>query len=153
MFAVESILQPSSSPSPRPHFCYALISNNAKHPVIYILMVCIIVSQESNEKRSDMPLKSLLFHRYKSIRQNVDWRYPLIFTDSLHNPMAWTNLILVIFWYSMPQRMLLTMFQKIFKICSQLHFFWLAYSTNNIKFKPEKILNALKIWQFHTKFC
>ena len=72
MFAVESILQPSSSPSPRPQFFYALISNNAKHPVIYIFMVGIIVSQESNEKRSDMPLKSLLFHKYKSLRQNVD---------------------------------------------------------------------------------
>ena len=81
-------------------------------------MVCIIVSQESNEKRLDMPLKSLLLHRYKSIGQNVDRLYPLILpTASLHDLLAWKNLILVIFSYSMPQRMLLAMFQKFLQIC------------------------------------
>ena len=124
MFALESILQPSSSPSPQPQFFYALMSNNAKHPVICLLMVCITVSQEWNAKWSDMSLKSWLLHRYKCVGQNVNWRYPLILTDSLHDPLACKNLILIISWYSMPQGMLFTMFQKFFQICSQLHFFY-----------------------------
>ena len=70
MFALESIPQLSSSPSPQ--FFYALMSNNAKHPVICILIVCTTVSEESNEKGSDMSLKFLLLHRYNSIGQNVD---------------------------------------------------------------------------------
>ena len=72
MFALESMPQKSSCPSPRSQFFYALMSNNAKHPVICFQMMYITVSQESNENRSDMPLKSLLLHRYKSIGQNVD---------------------------------------------------------------------------------
>ena len=122
MFALEPIPQPSSSPSSRHQFFYALMSNNAKHTVICIFMVSVTFSQKSNEKRSDMPLKSLLLHRYKSTGQNVDWPDPLIFTASLHDPLTW-KMILVTFWYSMPQRILLTMFQKFFQICSQLHFF------------------------------
>ena len=123
MFALESIPKPTSSPSRRPQFFYTLMSNNAKEPVVCLLMVCITVSQESNEKWSDTPLKSMLLHRYKTIGQTVDWRYPLIFTASLHDPLAWKILILVIFWYSMPQRMLLSIFQKFFQTCSQLHVF------------------------------
>ena len=126
MFALESIPQPSSTPSPRPLFFYASMSNNAKHLVICLLMVCVTVSQESNEKRSHMPLKSLLLHRYKSTGQNVDWRYSLVFTASLHDPLAWKNLMLVIFWYNISQSMLLTMFHKFFEICSQLHFFFIS---------------------------
>ena len=76
MFVLESIPQPFSSPSPRPQFFYALMSNNAKHPVICLLMVCITVCQESNKHRSDMPLKSLLIHRYNSIGQNDYIRRP-----------------------------------------------------------------------------
>ena len=72
MFSLESIPQTYSSPSPRPQFFYALMSNNSNHPVICLLMVCTTVSQKSNEKRSDTPLKSLLLHRYKFLGQNVD---------------------------------------------------------------------------------
>ena len=126
MFALESISQPSSSHAPALHrhqFFYALMSKNAKCTVNCLLIVCITVSQGSNEKQSDMPLKPLLLHRYKSICQHIDWHYPLSFTASLHDPLTWKNLMLVIFWYSIPQRMFLTMFHKFFQICNQLHFF------------------------------
>ena len=75
MLALESISQPSSSHPPafpRHQFFYALMSNNAKRTVICLLIVCITVSQGSNEKQSDVPLKSLLLHRYKSIGQHID---------------------------------------------------------------------------------
>ena len=122
MYALEPIPEPSSSPPPRPQFFHALMSNNAKHPVICLLMVCITGSQESNGRRPDMLLRSLccvgVSLWVKMLADVIPWFSQL----RCMPPLACKKLVLVIFWYSMHQRMLLTMFQKFLKICSQLHF-------------------------------